>query len=85
MVPDAEGGAWPGPVEGCDGELGCVDGLEGGLPDVRAGGDTRGFAWLDWPCHERATDPPSGTLSDVTPVDEYFQVPDLPSDHHSDQ
>jgi hypothetical protein len=78
-------GAWLGRVDGWGDELGCVEGLVEGLSALWPGAVTRGFAWLDWPCHESATDPPSGTSSDVTPVDEYFHVPDLPSDHHSDQ
>jgi hypothetical protein len=79
----------PGEPDVCeppdDGELGRVLGEADGDDVPWAVGATRGFAWLVWPCHESATYPPSGTLSEVTPTEEYFHSPDFPSDHHSDQ
>jgi hypothetical protein len=48
-------------------------------------GETRGGALPLLPCHDRATYPPVGTFSEPTPAEEYVQLPDLPSDHHSDQ
>ena len=51
----------------------------------RAFGVTRGAALPSPPCHDRATYPPAGTVSEPTPAEEYVQLPDLPSDHHSDQ
>ena len=82
--PGADGGVWAGPPEWGDDDGWC-DGLGDGLLLVWAVGATPGLAWLDWPCHESATYPPFGTLSAVTPREAYCHVPDLPSDHHSDQ
>jgi hypothetical protein len=31
------------------------------------------------------TYPPSGTFNELAPWEEYDHLPDLPSDHHSDQ
>jgi hypothetical protein len=85
VEPGADDVAGAGPPEGLEEEPGCPVGLDEGLLDVPPGGVTRGLACRDWPCHERATDPPAGTFSEVTPVAEYFHSPDFPSDHHRDQ
>jgi hypothetical protein len=83
VEPGADDGA--GPPEGLEEEPGCLVGLEEGLLGAPPGGVARGLACRDWPCHERATDPPAGTFSEVTPAAEYFHSPDFPSDHHRDQ
>jgi hypothetical protein len=76
---------------GGGGEVACElgfrlgEGVDDGDGAGWALGATRGSALLAWPCQDRATYPPSGTFNEATPNEEYFQVPDLPSDHHTDQ
>jgi hypothetical protein len=80
------GGAVVGWLVGDDGAW-VGEGDEDGDGDAVACafGATPGGAWLLPPCQDNATYPLGGTFSDRTPAEEYFQVPDVPSDHHSDQ
>jgi hypothetical protein len=96
-VPDGLVGAepdalWPPPPDEPDepppgwGE-GCFVGFGVGEGDGLAclAGATPGADLEELPFQEKATDPPSGTLSESTPWLAYVQLPDFPSDHHRPQ
>jgi len=65
--------------------VGCFVGWDVGEDGECEVAPTPGGAWAVPFCHDSATYPPLGTCSAVTPAEAYFQVPDVPSDHHSDQ
>jgi hypothetical protein len=85
VEPGDDAGAWPGPVDGCDEDVGCDDGLEEGCVGAWASGEIPGRTSAFPLCHDIPTYPPAGTVSEDALRDEYLHLPDFPSDHHSDQ